>query len=135
MMEFCLYITTRKGCAWYNIKKPPRETVQCIIWQSEVWKEPLNARMEIATSGNHEIRLNRSHVQSTGPWRPTPIYLQWKDGLCCWSNWKIFDNTRHQCVIDRSLKEINLSQKIPWDLQMKNIQIWKETHYSGYYQN
>ena len=26
--------------------------------------------MGIATSGNHEIRLGRSHVQSTGPWRP-----------------------------------------------------------------
>ena len=67
MMEFCLYITTREGHVWNNIKKPPRETVQCIIWQSEFLKESLDARVRIATGGNHEIRLSGNHVQSTGP--------------------------------------------------------------------
>ena len=123
MMEFCLCITTREGHVCY-IKKPPRETVQCIIWQSKVLKEPLDARVRIATGGNHEIGLNRNHVWSTGPWRPVPVYLQWKNRLCCWSNWKIFNNTR-LCVMDHNLKELNLSQKIPWDLQMENTQLWK----------
>ena len=94
MTKLCLNITTREGCAWNNIKKPPRETVQCIVWQSEFLKESLNTRMRITTDGSHEIGLSRNHVWSTGPWRPIPVYLQWKNSLCCWSNWEIFNNTR-----------------------------------------
>ena len=57
-----------------------------MVWQSEVLKEPLNAGMGIATSGNHKTGLDGSHVQSTRPWRPAPINLWWKDRLCCRSN-------------------------------------------------
>ena len=94
MTKFCLDITTREGHAWNNIKKSPRETVQCIVWQSEFLKESLDTRLRITTGGNHIIGLGRNPVQSTGPLGPIPVYLQWKNKLCCQSNWEIFDNTR-----------------------------------------
>ena len=93
-MKFCLDVTTRKGCTWNNIKKPSRETVQCIVRQSEFLEKSLDTRLRITTGGSHKIRLSRNHVQSTGPGGPIPVYLQWKYRLSCWSNWEILDNMR-----------------------------------------
>ena len=94
MMKFYLDITTRKGCTWNNIKKPSRKTVQCIVWQPKFSKESLDTRLRITTNGSHIIRLSSDHVWSTGPWRPIPVYLRWKNRLCCQSNWEILDNMR-----------------------------------------
>ena len=94
MTKFYLDITTREGCTWNHIKKPPRETVLCIVQQPKFSKESLDTRLRITTNGSHIIGLSRNHVWSIGPWGPIPVYLQWKYRLCCQSNWEIFNNTR-----------------------------------------
>ena len=62
MTKFYLDITTGKGCICNNIKKPSGETVQCIVRQSEFFKESLDTILRITTGGSHGIGLSRIYV-------------------------------------------------------------------------
>ena len=59
MTKFYLDITTGEGCICNNIEKPSGETVQCVVRQSEFFKESLDVRLKIATGGSHGIGLSR----------------------------------------------------------------------------
>ena len=59
MTKFYLDITTGKGCVCNNIKKPSGETVQCVVRQSEFFKESLDTILRITTGGGHGIGLSR----------------------------------------------------------------------------
>ena len=62
MMKFYLDITTGKGCICNNIKEPSGETVQCVVGQSKLFKEPLDTILRITTGGSHGIGLSRVYV-------------------------------------------------------------------------
>ena len=62
MMKFYLDIATGKGCICNNIEKPSGEAVQCVVRQSEFFKESLDVRLKIATGGGHGIGLSRVYV-------------------------------------------------------------------------
>ena len=134
-MKFCLDITTRKGCAWNNIKKPSRETVQCIVRQSEFLEKSLGTRLRITTGGSHKIRLSRDHVWSTGPGGPIPVYLWWRYKLSCQSNWEVLDNMRLRVQWAGIWKRLDSNQKITWDLclKMEHTQSRRKTYCSDCY--
>ena len=94
MAKLCLCITGYENCAWGNIKKFTRKCVQQIIWKFEILVKSLDTKIGISNSGNCGTRRNRSCVWNTRPWGPTPVHSWWKNWVCCWPNWKIFNHTR-----------------------------------------
>ena len=62
MTKFYLDIVTGKGCMCNNIKEPSGETVQCVVGQSEFFKESLDTILRITTGGDRGIGLSRIYV-------------------------------------------------------------------------